>query len=182
MAERIFRGFLFLSRRIFPRIFSPDFFSSFLWEKVPRKILQENPRQNPPKFIQQKSPTHFCRGAGPTYTRQARIVEEPLASSSSSSPRLPPGWSFKILCREVEGAWTARYRLLSHSLFRKASDTFNFLRHAMRAIWSVRPKCSHRCVSLKETPLKPVQSLKPTTNNSAEQTVMRTKWFKHIAI
>ena len=37
---------------------------------------------------------------------------------------------------------------------RKASDTFNFLRHVMRAILSVRPKCSHRCVSLKETPLK----------------------------
>ena len=65
LAERIFRGFLFLGRRIFSRIFSPDFFSSFLWEKVPRKILQENPRQNPPKFIQQKSPTHFCRGSGP---------------------------------------------------------------------------------------------------------------------
>ena len=51
-----FRGF---SRRIF----SPH----FCGEKVPRKILQENPRQNPPKFIQQKSPTHFCRGAGPTF-------------------------------------------------------------------------------------------------------------------
>ena len=33
-----------------------------------------------------------------------------------------------------------------------------------------------------ENPLKPVQSLKHTTKNSAEQTVMRTKWFKHIAI
>ena len=55
LAERIFRGFLFLGRRSFSRIFSPDFFSSFLWEKVPRKILQENPRENPPKFIQQKS-------------------------------------------------------------------------------------------------------------------------------
>ena len=33
----------------------------------------------------------------------------------------------------------------------KAPDTFNFLRHVMRAILSVRPKCSHRCVSLKET-------------------------------
>ena len=41
------------------------FFSSFLWEKVPRKILLENIRQNPPIFIQQKSPTYFCRGAGP---------------------------------------------------------------------------------------------------------------------
>ena len=61
MAERIFRGFLFLSRRIFSRIFSPDFFSSFLWEKVPRKILQENPRENPPKFIQQKSSDTFLQ-------------------------------------------------------------------------------------------------------------------------
>ena len=52
----------------------------------------------------------------------------------------------------------------------------------MRSILSVRPKCSHRCASLKETPLKPVQILKHTTNNSAEQTAMRTKWFKHIAI
>ena len=58
-----------MGRRIFSRIFSPDLFSSFLWEKVPRKILQENPRQNPPKFIQQKSLTHFCRGSGPTLPR-----------------------------------------------------------------------------------------------------------------
>ena len=53
---------------------------------------------------------------------------------------------------------------------REAPDTFNFSRHVMRAIWSVRPKCSHRCVSLKETPLKPVQILKHTTFYSAEQT------------
>ena len=50
-----------MSRRIFSRIFSPDFFSSFLWEKVPRKILQENPRENPPKFIQQKSSNTFLQ-------------------------------------------------------------------------------------------------------------------------
>ena len=68
LAERIFRGFLFLGCWILPQIFSPDFFS-FLWEKVPRKVLQENPQQNPPKIIRQKSPTHFCRGAGPSYFR-----------------------------------------------------------------------------------------------------------------
>ena len=76
LAERIFRGFLFLGRRIFSRILSPDFFSSFLWEKVPRKILQENPRQNPPKFIQQKSPTHFCRGARPITFALSQIVQD----------------------------------------------------------------------------------------------------------
>ena len=60
----------------------------------------------------------------------------------------------------------------------KAPDTLKFLRQVMRAILSVRPKCSHRCASLKETPLKPVQILKHITKNSAEQTSMRTKWFK----
>ena len=65
---------------------------------------------------------------------------------------------------------------------REAPDTFNFLRHVMRAIWSARPKCSHRCVSLTEAPSKPVQIVKHTTFYSAEQTAMRTKWFKHIAI
>ena len=48
--------------------FVAGFFSSFLWEKVPRKILS-SPQQNPPKFIQQKSPTTFCRGAGPNSLR-----------------------------------------------------------------------------------------------------------------
>ena len=54
-AAGFFRGFC---RRIFLLIFVG---------KVPRKILHENPRQNPPKFAQQKSPTHFCRGAGPSF-------------------------------------------------------------------------------------------------------------------
>ena len=65
---------------------------------------------------------------------------------------------------------------------KKAPDTFKFLRHVMRAILSVRPKCSHRCVSRKEISLKPVQILKHATRKSTEQTSMRTKWFKHIAI
>ena len=65
---------------------------------------------------------------------------------------------------------------------RNTPDTFNLLKHVMRAILSVGPKCSHRCVSLKETPLKPVQILKHTTKNSAKQSVMRIKRFKHIAI
>ena len=88
--------------------------------------------------------------------------------------------TFRIALRQD----SAEFCGLSNSplFFRKAPDTFNFLRHVTRAIWSLRPKCSHRCVSLKETSLKPVQILKHTTKNSAEQTAMRTKWFKHIAI
>ena len=46
-AERIFRGFLFLGRRIFSRIFSPDFSSSFLWGKSTQK--------NPPGKSPEKS-------------------------------------------------------------------------------------------------------------------------------
>ena len=69
-----------------------------------------------------------------------------------------------------------------HAYIRTAPDTFRFLRHAMRAILSVRPKCSHRCVSLKESPFKPVLILKHAARMSTEQTSMRAKWFKHIAI
>ena len=65
---------------------------------------------------------------------------------------------------------------------RKALDTLNILRHVMRAILSDRPKCSHRGVSLKKVPTKPVQVLKHTSQNSTEQTSMRMKWFKQIAI
>ena len=59
-------------------------------------------------------------------------------------------------------------RIFSRIFFRKAPDTFNFLGHVMRAIWSVRSKCSHRCVSLTETSLKPVQpsSTQPKTQPS----------------
>ena len=61
-----FSRIFILSRRIFSRIFEPpDFFSSFLWGKVLRKILQENPRQNhPPNFIQQKSQHISAEGSG----------------------------------------------------------------------------------------------------------------------
>ena len=107
MAERIFRGFLFLGRRIFSRILSPDFFSSFLWEKVPRKILQENPWQNPPKFTQQKSPTHFYRGAGPTipcifasHSVDSRCLRQVCALKLKALPvseALEPRESFKVI-------------------------------------------------------------------------------------
>ena len=84
--------------------------------------------------------------------------------------------------RKRRTGWLLRPVIRGAELVRKAPDTFNFLRHVMRAILSGRPNCSHRCVSLNETPLKPVEILKSTTNNSAEQTSMRAKCFKHIAI
>ena len=56
-------GFLFLSRRIFSRILSPDFL--FLWEKVPRKMTRINPRQNPAKFILD-NPRPSYRAENPT--------------------------------------------------------------------------------------------------------------------
>ena len=64
----------------------------------------------------------------------------------------------------------------------KALDPFKFLKHVVRAIVFVRPKCSHRCFSLKGSPLKPVQILKHAARISTEQTSMRTKWFERIAI
>ena len=46
----------------------------------------------------------------------------------------------------------------------------------------MRPKCSHRCISLKEFPFKRVLILKHANRISTEQTSVRTKWFKRIAI
>ena len=46
------------------------------------------------------------------------------------------------------------HHLVDKRFFRNVRDTSKFLRHVMRAILSVRPKCSHRCVSPKEFPFK----------------------------
>ena len=54
-----FRGFLFIGR-IFSQILSPDFFFSFLWEKVPRKILYEIPAKSP-KIHTTKIPDTFLQ-------------------------------------------------------------------------------------------------------------------------
>ena len=54
----------------------------------------------------------------------------------------------------VEGYWDCD----TAPRIRKAPGTFKCLRRVARAILSVRPKCSHRCVSLKESPLKHVSS------------------------
>ena len=49
-------------------------------------------------------------------------------------------------------------------------------------IESHTPFRHHRCVSLKKSPLRPVLILKHTTTKTTEQTSMRTKLFKHVAI
>ena len=87
MAERIFRGFLFLGRRISSRILSPGVFSSFLWEKSAQKNPPGKSRQNPPNFIQQKSPTHFCRGAGPTMGQNEAWVQSESFSKTAPESR-----------------------------------------------------------------------------------------------
>ena len=79
-------------------------------------------------------------------------------------------------CHEKSPAHTERLTLI-----RQAPDTLKFFKTRCESNLSVRPKCSHRCVSLKESPLKPVIVLKDATTISAEQTSIRTKWFKHIA-
>ena len=98
-------------------------------------------------------------------------------SVQTSMTQIKHKFEFSSLTRIRKVRVSIKFLLSEKHLIR-----FKFLRHVMRAIWSLRPKCSHRCVSLKETPLKPVKILKHRTKNSTEQTVMRTKWFKHIAI
>ena len=51
--------------------FVAGFFSSFLWEQVPRKILQENPQKNPPKCIQQNLWHTFLQRGRPNRVRSS---------------------------------------------------------------------------------------------------------------
>ena len=61
LAERIFRGFLFLSRRIFFRGFCRRILSPHFCGKSPQKNLQENPRQNSSKTYTTKIPDNFLQ-------------------------------------------------------------------------------------------------------------------------
>ena len=166
--------------------FSPKFLSlcSVGQKKIPGKFPPNFPLNFPnfpAKNLKKNSPTSLCRSAG---RRNRRMLQETLSTPEcpKSVPRVSPQRLGHLLTLRGHSPWGTLSCFAPSPTIREAPDTFNFLRHVMRAIWSVRPNCSHRRVSQKETPLKPVQSLKHTTENSAEQTVMRTKWFKHIAI
>ena len=124
-------------------------------------------------------PGSFARISRPKISVRALKILEKLLGVDIHDPKAQTSTTLRDFQKLRSDKLWAEF---SFPDFRKAPDTFNFLRHVMRAILSVRPKCSHRCVSLKETPLKPVQILKHTTQNSAEQTSMRTKWFKLIGI
>ena len=62
--NRFFADFYFWAAGFFCG-FSRRIFLPHLVGKSAQKNPPGNPRQNPPKFMQQKCPTHFCRGAGP---------------------------------------------------------------------------------------------------------------------
>ena len=63
-----------------------------------KKVLQENPRQIPPKYIQQKSPTRFCRGAGPTKDlKSLRFLVAIWASKGSSRLRQAGGGESRFM-------------------------------------------------------------------------------------
>ena len=82
---------------------------------MPQKILQENLRQNPPSFIQQKSPTIFCKGARPTTVRKKKAsVLKNLTVVRAAAVGMQITW-VKV-----------RLALLQIG---KAPDTFKFCQH-----------------------------------------------------
>ena len=107
-----------------------------------------------------------------------RLARFPLPSSVDAlfllcrNPRLSTPETLLEGSEFLSGGCIVWYVLL-HPL--RIMAQFKLLRSVMRAILSVRPKCSHRCVSLKESHLKPVRTLKRTTRISTEQTSMRER-------
>ena len=66
-------GFCLLSRGIFPQILSPDLFSSFLWQQVPREILQEHPRQILQDIYSKNYGHIYAEVPGQVFCRQERV-------------------------------------------------------------------------------------------------------------
>ena len=64
---------------------------------------------------------------------------------------------------------------LHSSMFRQELDAFRLWRNVLRVAASVRPKCCHRCASLKKSPMKVVLIPTQATKISAEQTSTRMK-------
>ena len=80
---------------------------------MPRKSLQENRRQNPPRFIQQKSPTHCCRGAG------SRILVPTCRPFQGISEQTKDTITLQEQCRPILQA--SCYSLVPSCLVKKAS-------------------------------------------------------------
>ena len=141
---------------------------------------------SPPRTVRFPPPSGvsalFFLYKNPRQSRPEALLEGcKIFGRARSLVRLPPPIRFAPPHITAQLNVCSTFRLAHPAfvpLIRKALDTFNFLRHVMRAIWSVRPKCSHRCVSLKETLLKSAKILQHTAKNSTEQTAMRTKWSK----
>ena len=79
-------GFLFLGRRSFSLFFSPDFFLSFLWEKVPRKILQEIPPAKSFNIYTTKIPDTFLqRGQAKDFPSPQNVCSQFLEGQRHTS-------------------------------------------------------------------------------------------------
>ena len=116
---------------------------------MPRKFLQENPRQNPPNFIQ-KSPTIFCRGARPKIANRRfeairanrsnviKISRTKVCTGDFACPEpefRPELWGDKLLTPEF---WT---RILKFTL-----EKFTSLSSPGKFNPEIEPKYSH-CTS-----------------------------------
>ena len=87
LAEEMFCGFLFLGRRIFSRILSPDFFASFCEKKCPEK----SSRKIPGKILQilcNKNPRHIsAEGPGQHLWYHLFVVVAPFVLSPAQQRR-----------------------------------------------------------------------------------------------
>ena len=89
----------------------------------------------------------FSWGKGKYINKVPRKSQENAMGQSRDNPGTIPWNLCKFMSSLVYCVFFSGPRLLA---FRKAPGTFKLLRHIMRALLSVRPKCSHRCVSLKD--------------------------------
>ena len=110
-------------------------FVLILWKKVPRKILQENARQNLPNLYN-NNPRHIsAEGSAQCFTRSSpsltlffkqgcKTVKKEEAERAKSKPKTPFEWSGREEGWEYREPFYLQSRELKHKHFRRYSGLF----------------------------------------------------------
>ena len=110
------------------------------------------------RFLRKLVCPMLCVALGPPYVASNSVCvcvcvralcARPLVRVAKNVARL---WAPHVPSHQFREASESALLRMAPRIVREVPDTLNFLRRALRAILSVRPKCSHRCFSLKESP------------------------------
>ena len=120
-----FADFYFWAAGFFSRIFSPDFFSSFFWEKCPEKSSGKMPGKILQNLYNKNPPTHFCRLPRPRNLRKI-FCNDPFPNDPITQ-RTQPYWKHYGIVNHCAVVFLLRPpKLLRCEPFFESRDACNF--------------------------------------------------------